>query len=616
MALADETKTAKAPLVLASAVEERLEAGINTNIHSPQRHGLMRQLSEGGANSMEWTDLNFGVRGKEILRNVSGAVRSGEMACILGPSGAGKSSLLNILAGRMKTTGNGNTFSGDVSMNGHLVEPLKVRSKIAYVMQEDALPAMSTPRELLHMSAVLRLNATLDDVNTQVSDLLEGLRLEKCADTFVGSTLVRGISGGEKKRTAVAVELITQPRMIFLDEPLSGLDSYAAWTVVQVLKDLAQNGCAVLCTVHQPSSEIFTCFDKLMCLAEGRVAYCGGVQQLTSYMEQVGKPVPTHFNPADHILFQVQTLSLNKEELERFCNVWSEKEKDLVLPGIHQSRQRGRDSGAVIAPVWRKSFFVQLSFLISREVKGTFRDKINLIARFLVNAVMGGLFACIFFNIGDKSGPQGIQSHFGAICNIMIGTMFGSSQPLLLQFPSERPVFLREYAANMYGTVPYFLAKMVVELPLTFLTCAEMMAISYPVMGLQGNPILLVLISWALAVTAASTALLIGCNVAQAQRAQEFAPLIFVPQIIFSGIFITISLIPKWMRWLQYACALKYAINLGTIVELGSQNEYFLNVMDIYSDQWHVYLGILLAILVGFRILAMIGLRRSAKFVY
>lgn len=485
-------------------------------------------------------------------------------------------------------------------------------------MQEDALPAMSTPREMLHMSAVLRLASTSNQpINVQVSDLLEGLRLEKCADSLIGSSLVRGVSGGEKKRTAVAVELITRPKMIFLDEPLSGLDSYAAWTVVQVLKELARNGCAVLCTIHQPSSEIFETFDKMICLAEGRTCYCGGVAELTTYMSKLGKPIPVHYNPADHILFMVQAAT--PQELTGFCDIWAQDEKHSILPKISSLRSAGGQSDEPLQPVKRKPFLTQLGLLIRREVRSTLRDRLNLIIRFLVQAIMGSLFACIFSGIGHRSAtPSVVQSHFGAICNLMIGTMFGSSQPLLLQFPSERPVFLREYAANMYGTIPYFLSKMLVELPITFLTCLEMLLISYWTMGLQGNFIYLVLISWGLALTAASTALFIGCNVAQAQRAQEFAPLLFVPQIIFSGVFITIDLIPSWLRWMQYLCALKYAINLASIVEFDGLPEgpAFLSIMEIDPDSVLTYAMILAAIFVSFRILAMLGLRKSATFVY
>ncbi|CAE8693080.1 unnamed protein product [Polarella glacialis] len=278
------------------------------------------------------------------------------------------------------------------SFEGAVVEPVDVRSKIAYVMQDYAMPPLSTPRELLHMSAVLRRARDPAAVTQQVRELLEALRLQKCADTLVGSSLVRGISGGEKKRTSVAVELITRPRMIFLDEPLSGLDSYAAWTVVQVLRELAEHGCAVLCTMHQPSSDIFETFQEIICLAEGRVVYFGTATELISYMEQAGRPVPTHLNPADHILFQVQIMSM--EDLRQFAQSWAAVENSSILPRIQQVRAAGTAPGSALQPLKRKSFGTQLAVLVRREFKATMRDRTNLVARFAVNAIMG-LFVCL-----------------------------------------------------------------------------------------------------------------------------------------------------------------------------------------------------------------------------
>merc|ERR1711990_52795 len=128
----------------------------------------------------------------------------------------------------------------------------------------------------------------------------------------------------------------------------------------------------------------------------------------------------------------------------------------------------------------------------------------------------------------------------------------------------------------------------------------------------------LVLISWVLSLTAASTALFIGCSVSSVQTAQELSPLLFVPQILFTGIFIKISLVPVWLRWLQYLCALKYAINLSSIVELkGMDGESeFLEAQDIHPDQSWLYIVVMLCILVGFRTLALLNLRRRAKFVF
>jgi len=132
------------------------------------------------------------------------------------------------------------------------------------------------------------------------------LHLSKCQNTMVGNALMKGISGGERKRTSVGVELISNPKLLFLDEPLSGLDSYAAYTLVQALKDLTQSGVPVLCTVHQPSSEIFDMFDDVIMLHDGEVVYHGEVEELPRHFAELGFPCKKNFNPADHVMFLMQ----------------------------------------------------------------------------------------------------------------------------------------------------------------------------------------------------------------------------------------------------------------------------------------------------------------------
>ena len=121
-----------------------------------------------------------------------------------------------------------------------------------------------------------------------VDELIESLGLTSCADTLIGSELVRGISGGEKKRVAIGVELVTNPSTLFLDEPTSGLDSYSAYNTINILKALAKNGCSVLCTVHQPSSEIFGMFDNVILLKKGVCIYNGTVAALPTQFEAGG----------------------------------------------------------------------------------------------------------------------------------------------------------------------------------------------------------------------------------------------------------------------------------------------------------------------------------------
>jgi ABC-type multidrug transport system ATPase subunit len=220
----------------------------------------------------------------------------------LRPSGAGKSSLLNILAGRASSHGRV-TVQSDIRLNNYSVDPtnMEVRHYIAFVAQDDSLQVTSTPREAIRFSAKLRLSSSLtdNDLDQLTQRVLNELGLNSCADTIVGGALIKGISGGERKRTSVGVELVTKPALIFLDEPTSGLDSFSAVQLCQVLKKVANAGASVLFTIHQPSSEIFSSFDRLILLNKGRVMYQGTVQNVPTYFGERGHPNPPRYNPAD-----------------------------------------------------------------------------------------------------------------------------------------------------------------------------------------------------------------------------------------------------------------------------------------------------------------------------
>ena len=155
---------------------------------------------------MTWRNLNFTVN---------------EVCAVMGPSGSGKSSLLNVLAGRSASGGNVKVH-GTVKVDGVKINPVQYRTQIAYVMQDDALMATATPREALRFSAALRLTGvTSEEIEQAVSHTLKALGIEECADTFIGNQLIKGISGGQRKRTSVGLELICRPSLLFLDEPTS-----------------------------------------------------------------------------------------------------------------------------------------------------------------------------------------------------------------------------------------------------------------------------------------------------------------------------------------------------------------------------------------------------------
>merc|ERR1712187_510734 len=136
-----------------------------------------------------------------------------------------------------------------------------------------------------------------------------------------------------------------------------------------------------------------------------------------------------------------------------------------------------------------------------------------------------------------------------------------------LTFPSERPVFLREYAAHQYGVLPYFISQTFVEMPVVLGTNVVTFLISYFIMGLHGNIFIMILLSWLLGLSSSSLALIVGCGVGSVQKAIQLAPLVLIPQMLFSGLFIPVEKIPQSLRWVKFLCPLKYAINLLELEE-------------------------------------------------
>jgi len=213
------------------------------------------------------------------------------------------------------------------------------------------------------------------------------------------------------------------------------------------------------------------------------------------------------------------------------------------------------------------------------------------------------------------------QAHLGSLLSLSIATMMGAAQPVLLTFPSERPVFLREYAANQYGAVSYFVAKTLVELPVIMVSAFLQFLISYPMMGLQGNFLLLVVVSWLLAVTSSGLALLVGCGVSSVEKAMQLGPLTMLPQMLFSGLFVPVNKIPKSLRWAQYVCPLKYAVNVLGVIEFWDDRHVpeVINSFEnqsIYFDEWERNLGLLVALYFFFRVVACVLLWRKGKYVF
>ena len=202
-----------------------------------------------------------------ILKSLNGIIRSGSMTAIIGSSGSGKTTLMNFLSSRSNWDAN-MYVDGDLFLNGQPVKNLsKYKHLMGFVPQEDILHEEATVRENLEIYGQLR---AIPDYKAKAQKLIEDLGLTKCADTIIGNSMIRGVSGGERKRTCVAIELISDPKVLFLDEPTTGIDAYTALEVMRCLKKLNEEKKVTVVTIlHQPRQEIIDLFDQVGYLGEG-----------------------------------------------------------------------------------------------------------------------------------------------------------------------------------------------------------------------------------------------------------------------------------------------------------------------------------------------------------
>lgn len=430
---------------------------------------------------------------KVILPPISVSFEPGKINVIMGPSGSGKTSLLRSLSRKLKHGVLTNyDSSGEVTLNGLPASMEMIKSAVSFVSQDDdALMPALTVRETLRYAAGIRLPPSMsrEEKTQRAEDLIVQMGLSHCADHFVGGHLKKGISGGEKRRVSIAIQILADPLVLLLDEPTSGLDVWTASSVLDVLRVLAAEGRTIVMTAHQCRSDAFETFDRVLLLTRGgSVAYSGDGENILPHFSKLGFDCGLHTNPADFILDLI-TVDLQRQEKEemsrrrvdRLSKIW---EDDKRCSTVACTTARELQVEVTDLKRARDSFINIFSLVLRRSALNISRNPETIIAR-TSNVVGMAIIFALFFSL---------QSNFEAVQtrmvwqnrrDIMLAALTLAIQGFIqvttsfcivgmLQnvavYPTERDIFYREFSDNCYSVLTFLTSYTLLEIPFNLLS--------------------------------------------------------------------------------------------------------------------------------------------------
>jgi len=427
--------------------------------------------------------------------NKEGGLKRGRLTALIGPSGCGKTTFLSLIAGKLWSTSKTTALMGPLRIDSD-VGPTFSGSEVAFVYQDDSFFSMLTVFETLKLTANLRLlNHTTEQRKLAIVDVMNSMALTAVADIAVGdATGTRGISGGERKRLAVACELLSKPKLLVADEPTSGLDSFQAQSVVRQLKLVVDRENLVgVITLHQPRSSIWALLDDIILLApNGRLVYHGPRADAIAYFQKIGFPSPANTNPAEHLIDLVSvdlTSELAKKESDERIDKLVEafalfplakqngdgsyvRELPEAMLGVEKKRSTIFSS---FSRVFRSGTRMVRTFglLLQRATRQTLRDGGVNIVRFGVSALLALVVGSVY---GKQHGPLIDEDSVGDRVTIIAQAAIQVSMLAMLKtlqlFKKERSVVVREIATRQYGSFEYLLSKAFAELPVDALVAA------------------------------------------------------------------------------------------------------------------------------------------------
>lgn len=477
---------------------------------------------------------------KTIINPVSAVFQAGVLNVVMGPSGSGKTSLLVAMALRFRNTiGTKYRLSGKLTFNCAVPSDSVIRSVCSYVCQDDdALLPSLTVRETLRFAAGLRLPSFMskDEKNQRAEEVLLKMGLKDCANYLIGNDLIMGISGGEKRRVSIAVQVLTDPRILLLDEPTSGLDAFTASSIMEVLQGLANEGRTLILTIHQARSDLFEHCGNVLLLARGGLpVYSGSAKEMLGYFRRQGYECPEHTNPADFALDMI-TIDLQQDEREAESRVRVQKlvgnwrdyggeleakaderlaaieraekpnDRDHVDPHYDERKtdekiERVEDDATGLYPLaeplemkilsapaelgalirHRRTFAAALPLLLHRAIINTRRQPQLIMARTMqvvgLSLVLALFFAPVHNDYYSVQNRMGFVQLIGAFC------CAGMLQNVAV-YPNERDVFYREDDDGLYGVEAFLASYTIMEVPVDIISCHVLGVLGVLVVGL------------------------------------------------------------------------------------------------------------------------------------
>ncbi|XP_017760069.1 PREDICTED: ATP-binding cassette sub-family G member 4 [Eufriesea mexicana] len=598
--------------------------------HSPGQDGkrpavTLTHLPKRPPVDVEFKNLAYSVsegrkRGyKTILKCVNGKFRSGELTAIMGPSGAGKSTLMNVLAG-YKTS----HLSGSVLINGKDRNLRRFRKMSCYIMQDDRLLPHLTVYETMTVSANLKLGKDISkrEKKIVIEEIIETLGLSDASNTQTHC-----LSGGQRKRLSIALELVNNPPVMFFDEPTSGLDSSTCYQCLSLLKSLSRGGRTIICTIHQPSARLFEMFDHLYLLAEGQCIYQGNVGGLVPFLSSMGLECPGYHNPADYVMevacgehgecvhklvmavnngkcanYQHHQAAINavqtvSNDIAKESPQQETKSESALIPnGVAKQPNGGTVINIPIScttslldsaeSIEQKVGFptnscTQFWILLKRIFLSQIRDMTLTRVRLISHIIVGFLIGAIYYDIGNDASQ--VMSNAGCVFFTVMFLMFTAMMPTILTFPTEMAVFVREHLNYWYSVKAYYIARTLADVPFQIVYSIAYVIIVYFMTSqpLETNRFMMYLTICILtALVSQSIGLVIGAAMS-VESGVFIGPVSSVPIVLFSGFFVNFDAIPKYLKFLSYVSYVRYSFE-GAMISVYGYNRAKLKCSEAY----------------------------------